>query len=39
MDQHGIQATFIGFQGQVWIRISPQIHNDLEQYRRLAAIL
>jgi hypothetical protein len=27
------------FQGDVWLRISPQIHNDLDQYRRLCEVL
>lgn len=33
---HRIQSMFMAFQGGVWFRISPQIHNHLEQYVRLA---
>ncbi len=37
--EHAIEATFMPFQGEVWLRISPQIHNDLDQYRRLVEVL
>ncbi|MCB9683946.1 MAG: aminotransferase class V-fold PLP-dependent enzyme [Alphaproteobacteria bacterium] len=36
---HRIEAMFMAFGEDIWFRISPQLHNHLEQYERLASVL
>jgi isopenicillin-N epimerase len=37
-EQHGITAGVMVLDGGLWIRVSAQIYNEIDDYRRLAAI-
>jgi isopenicillin-N epimerase len=37
-EQHGISTAITALAGGLWVRVSAQIYNELDDYRRLAAI-
>ncbi|HWA44780.1 MAG TPA: aminotransferase class V-fold PLP-dependent enzyme [Hypericibacter adhaerens] len=37
--EHGIEVPIIPFGGSLWVRVSAQIYNEIEDYRRLADAL
>src|SRR5204862_1457997 len=37
-ETHGITAGVMVLDGGLWIRVSAQIYNEIDDYRRLAAI-
>jgi isopenicillin-N epimerase len=37
-ERHGVEVPIVPFAGALWARISAQIYNDLDDYRRLAEI-
>jgi isopenicillin-N epimerase len=37
-EEHNITAGVMVFDGRLWIRVSAQIYNEIDDYRRLAAI-
>jgi isopenicillin-N epimerase len=37
-DDHNITAGVMVLDGGIWLRVSAQIYNQIEDYRRLAAI-
>jgi isopenicillin-N epimerase len=38
-EQHRIEAMFVPWQGRLFLRISPQIYNHLDEYEALARVL
>jgi isopenicillin-N epimerase len=37
-EQHGITAAIMALDGGLWVRVSAQIYNEIDDYTRLAAI-
>ena len=37
--QHRIEVPFFPFNGGLWMRVSAQVYNHLDEYRRLIAVL
>jgi isopenicillin-N epimerase len=37
-EEYGITAGVMALDGGLWIRVSAQVYNEIEDYRRLAAI-
>ena len=38
-DQHRLELPFFAFEGRMWLRISAQIYNELDEYEFLAKVL
>ncbi len=38
-ERHGIEVPAVAFAGRWWVRISAQVYNELDDYRRLAALI
>ena len=38
-DQHRLELPFFAFEGRMWLRISAQIYNELDEYDFLAKVL
>jgi isopenicillin-N epimerase len=37
-DRHSVEAPIFAFGGQLWLRIAAQVFNEMDDYRRLAAV-
>jgi isopenicillin-N epimerase len=36
-ERHGVTAGVMALDGAVWVRVSAQIYNEIDDYRRVAA--